>query len=146
MEITFLKRVEFHNKTYRDKIICWNNLLQDRGGGCVEWNYRWTKGVILRGHLLKLGDEYVGFHYTSLFLYVWNPHIKVLASLSRQVKLKFLIQIFQVMLVDEPYIENQRFTNIIVKVLNDLDLTEFSLIPQKSLFHLLYLIIIDLCS
>lgn len=43
------------------------------------------------------------------------------------------------LLVDELHIENQHFTNIIEKVLNDLDLPEVSLMLQKSLFHLLIL-------
>lgn len=90
--------------------------------------------------LLKLGDEYVGFHYASVFLYVFEiPHTKVLAPLSGQVNIKSVIQIFQVLLVDELHIENQHFTNIIEKVLNDLDLPEVSLMLQKSLFHLLIL-------
>lgn len=45
--------------------------------------------------LLKLGDEYVGFHYASVFLYVFEiPHTKVLAPLSGQVNIKSVIQIF----------------------------------------------------
>lgn len=99
-----------------------------------------NQGCDAQKALVKLGDEYVGFHYTSIFLYMFEiPHTKVLAPVSRQVNIKFLIQTFQAMLVDEPHIENQHFTNIIVKVLNDLDLPEVSLMLQKSLLHLLIL-------
>lgn len=53
-----------------------------------------NQGCDAQKALVKLGDEYVGFHYTSIFLYMFEiPHTKVLAPLSRQVNIKFLIQL-----------------------------------------------------
>lgn len=106
--------------------IIFAEMLQNKGWGWVEWNYRWTKVVILKafvetGWWVCKVSLFRSVFERLKFLILKCVKINLKKSLvSGQVKIKILMQTFQVMLVNEPYIENQCFTNIIIKIWNDL--------------------------